>query len=226
MKEIRSQRDAAHDALKESGAGTEAKHNAVDDAAIEKAQDADYNVKSDGDSIYIEELDTTIHRELNKHKSPTGSSAAEAEAAGGYGREASRSIKSQNKAVEVMDNLGKSDHTMYKPTDTMTSDDWQKLGKMTGRNIDAAGIENPDLADKYRKLKDGLRPESIGIKDLDEFHQQCKEANTEAGRKVRTEAKVKEKRLEKNLEQAKKDIKEAEKTGNRKKLRKATNKTR
>lgn len=188
------------------------------DKIRQAAKDAGYTVTTDGDSMHIKELDTTVHRESSQYKSETGSSAAEAEKAGGYGKETSRKLQSGDKTTEVLDNIGKNGHTLNKPANQMKSSDWQELGKMTGRNMDAAGITDPKFREQLEALKQGYRPESIGIEDMEAFQAKCRQANMEATQKVRTEAKVTENKLEQKLDQAKKDLETAKAKGNPKKI--------
>ena len=190
------------------------------------AKNANYNVSVDGDTMYIKELDTTVHREPSKYKSKTGSSAADAEAAGGYGKETSRKLKTGDKTTEVLDNLGKSGNTLNKPTqgyNKMKSSDWQEMGKMTQRNMEAANIVDKDFSDKLTMLKDGYRPESVGIDDMDAFQQKCRQMNIQAAKQVRTEAKIKEVKLKEKLTQAQSDLQKAQQSGNQKKIRETTN---
>jgi len=188
------------------------------------AKKAGYDVTIDGDTMHIKELDTTVHREPSKYKSQTGSSASDAEAAGGYGKETSRKLQTGDKTTEVLDNLGKSGNTLNKPTKQMKSSDWQEMGKMTGRNMEAANIVDEDFAKKLKMLKEGYRPESVGIDDMDAFQQKCRELNNQAAKKVRTDAKIKEVKLKEKLTQAKSDLEKAQSTGNQKKIRETTNK--
>ena len=193
------------------------------DKIRQAAKDAGYTVTTDGDSIHIKELDTTVHRESSKYKSKTGSSAAEIEKAGGYGKETSRKLQTGDKTTEVLDNIGKNGSTLNKPTKQMKSADWQELGKMTGRNMDAAGITDPKFREQLEALKQGYRPESVGIEDMEAFQAKCRQANMDATQKVRTEAKVTENKLEQKLDQAKKDLQKAQQSGNQKKIQETSN---
>lgn len=188
------------------------------------AKKAGYTVTTDGDTMHIKELDTTVHREPSKYKSQTGSTAADADAAGGYGKETSRKLKTGDKTTEVLDNLGKSGNTLSKPTNKMSSSDWQEMGKMTGRNMDAAGIKNPDLRKKLDMLKQGYRPESVGIDDMDAFQKQCRDMNNKAAKKVRTNAKAKEINLKKKVTQAKQELKKAQDAGDIEKIKESSRK--
>ncbi len=163
------------------------------------AKKSGYTVEVDGDTLYIKELDTTVHREATKYKSKLGSSPGEAETARGYAKESSRYLENKNSHIEVLDNLGKNGHTLNKPIKDMTSTDWQEIGKMTGRNMKATNLKDRKFQEQLLELKKGYLPESLGIDDLEAFQKKCRDMNNRALKNAKTRAKNTELNLEKNL---------------------------
>ncbi len=166
------------------------------------------NVEVRGDSFTIKGkgLNTTVHRAASKFKSPTGSSAAQMEAGRGFDAESSRTMGAKPtpavQSAKVSDNLAKGGHTLNKPAGSMTSADYQELGKMTIRNMDAAGINDPVLRQQAEMLKQGYRPESAGIKNPQQFQAQAAKVNMEAAHKTVTAAQVHEAELTEKIRAA------------------------
>lgn len=194
------------------------------DKVKQTAKKAGYTVVEQGDTFTIKELDTTVHRGESPYKSQAGSSARQTEAARGYGRETSRSLGTGDANVKVMDNLGKSGHTLDKPAGQMRASDWQEMGKMTGRNMDAAGITDPKLREQCEMLKKGYHPKSVGIDDMGDFQRKCQQANAEAAKQTRAQAKAVETQLEGEVRKAATELDQAKKSGDPRKINEAAQK--
>ena len=203
------------------------------DKVIKSAQDAGYTISGEGDFRTINELNTTIHRETTPYSSPQGSTANELETARGYGKETSLSYHDPvpgetpppvDKNIKVMDNLKKGADTLTKPAGEMTPDDLQNLGKMTGRNMEAGGVENPTLAEQAKLLKQGYSPESAGVvapnatdaqvtEQIGKFQQQAHDANIQAAQNTTAEANANGQKLQSTYEQAQTKYQAAQNSG-------------
>jgi len=160
------------------------------DKVKKTAERMGYKVTHQGDAITIEELNVTVHRESAaeaKMGSRTGSSAHGAEVRRGLNEETALGFKANNPNASVADNLKKAAHTLDTPAGKLSSDDVQKLGKMTGRNLDELAKLDPASAKKYETLqrqsdmlKRGYSPEAAGIEDLGKFQQEAREATVKA----------------------------------------------
>ncbi len=174
------------------------------------------NIEVRGDSFTIKGkgLNTTVHRAPTKFKSPTGSTASQLEAGHGMDPESARTVGARKtpgtSSVKVHDNLAKGGYTLTKPTSQMTSADYQELGKMTMRNLDAAGINDPVLRKQAEMLKKGYRPESVGIKDPAAFQKKAAQVNMEAAQKTTATAQAYETDLTKRIDSMVKQGKTAE----------------
>lgn len=156
------------------------------DRVKKTAERMGYKVTHRGDSMTIEELNVTVHRQSAaeaKTGSRVGSSAHGAEVRRGFNEETALGFKANNPNASVADNLKKAAHTLDTPSHKLSSDDLQKLGKMTGRNLEELGKLDPASAKKYENLqrqadmlKKGYSPEAAGIDDLGRFQQQAREA--------------------------------------------------
>lgn len=160
------------------------------DKVKKTAERMGYKVTHQGDSMTIEELNVTVHRESAaeaKMGSRTGSSARGAEVRRGLNEETALGFKANNPNASVADNLKKAAHTLDTPPHKMSSEDVQKLGKMIGRNLEELGKLDPTSAKKYETLqrqsdmlKKGYSPEAAGIEDLGKFQKEAREATVKA----------------------------------------------
>ncbi|MBS1198583.1 MAG: hypothetical protein H6R18_2368 [Proteobacteria bacterium] len=160
------------------------------DKVKKTAERMGYKVTHQGDSMTIEELNVTIHRESAaeaKMGSRTGSSARGAEVRRGLNEETALGFKANNPNASVADNLKKAAHTLDTPAGKLSSEDVQKLGKMTGRNLEELGKLDPASAKKYETLqrqsdmlKKGYSPEAAGIDDLGKFQKEAREATVKS----------------------------------------------
>lgn len=160
------------------------------DKVKKTAERMGYKVTHQGDSMTIEELNVTVHRQSAaeaKTGSRVGSSAHGAETGRGFNEETALGFKANNPNASVADNLKKAAHTLDTPPGKLNSEEVQKLGKMTGRNLEELGKLDPASAKKYETLqkqadmlKKGYSPEAAGIEDLGAFQQQAREASVKA----------------------------------------------
>ena len=178
------------------------------DRVLKTAKQAGYKPVPHGDGFTIPELDVTVHRApVGESASPVGSSGRAAEIARGNNPETAYGLGRNDPAIAVSDNLKKAAHTVNAPVDKLTGNDLQKLGKMTGRNLDAieavhgttATPAEPTLRQKADMLKQGYSPEAAGIvrdnataaeraQDLADFQSKCKQTTVEAVKAADTHA--------------------------------------
>jgi len=174
------------------------------DRVRKAAEAAGYHVEQKGDAFTIKELDITVHRQSARETSygsgeVAGSSGHRAEIARGQNPETAYGLNAQDPAIEVSDNLKKAAHTLDTPPAAIQSDELQKLGKMTGRNMNAIAAVNPDtkLDTAFRQqadlLKQGYSPEASGIvrdnatpaeraQDIAAFQDRCRSISVDAVR--------------------------------------------
>ncbi len=161
------------------------------DKVMKTARQMGYTVSGKGDYRTIKELNMTFHREATEFGSLTGSSAAQTETARGLGKETALGLGGKDANVEVTDNLKKACHTLENPPGELGDESLQEMGKMTMRNLKAAGMEDPTLRYQCELLKKGYSPEAAGIirpaatddqrlLDLANFQSRCKASNREA----------------------------------------------
>ncbi len=154
------------------------------------AEKMGYKVSHHGDSMTIEELNVTVHRQSAaeaKTGSRLGSSAHVAETGRGFNEETALGFKANNPNASVSDNLKKAAHTLETPPSKLGSDDLQKLGKMAGRNYDELKKLDPGKASQFETLKrqsdmlkQGYSPEAAGITDLGKYQRDVRAASVEA----------------------------------------------
>ena len=178
---------------------------------LETARQAGYTVEAKGDSFTIKELDVTVHRQGPAETAPVGSSGRDLEIGRGQNKETAMGMGRNDPAVSVSDNLKKGAHTLNQDPATLgnSNADMQKLGKMTGRNMDATeavaktGAQtapvDPVTRQQADMLKQGYSPEAAGIvrenatpeqrtQDIADFQQRAKGANLDAVRAADTHA--------------------------------------
>lgn len=187
------------------------------------AEKMGYKVTHHGDAITIEELNVTVHRQSAaeaKTASRVGSSAHGAEIRRGFNEETALGFKANNPSASVSDNLKKAAHTLDMPPGKLDPADVQKLGKMTGRNLEELGKLDPAAAKKYETLqkqaemlKKGYSPEAAGIEDLGKFQQQAKEASVKAVKATEGWAESKTTELTQRARSAEDALKQANKSG-------------
>ena len=187
------------------------------------AEKMGYKVTHQGDAITIEELNVTVHRQSAaeaKTGSRVGSSSHGAETRRGFNDETALGFKANNPNASVADNLKKAAHTLDTPPAKLGSDDLQKLGKMTGRNLEELGKLDPASAKKYETLqrqsdmlKKGYSPEAAGIEDLGKFQQQAREASVKAVKATEGWAESKTAELTQRARQAEQTLTQAKTAG-------------
>jgi len=163
------------------------------------AKKAGYTVVQQGDAFTIKELDVTVHRApAAKAPSQVGSSGRAAEIGRGYNPETAMGLGANDPALSVADNLKKAAHTVNTPPDQISSADLQKLGKMTGRNVDAVATVTGQPIDPVTRaqadmLKQNYSPEASGIvrdnatpaqraEDIAAFQKKAKQVTIDAAR--------------------------------------------
>lgn len=197
-------------------------HASVSDREFQRlmkaAKDRGYTLVRSGDSFTIEELDAVFHRQKSGAFAPAGSSAAETAAIGRASNpETGLAFEGAGQGdpyLKVLDNTRKGGDILQKDSLGYTYDDWTKAGKMVGRNMDAAEIQDPTVRRQLDDLKRGRAPESAGIvpdhatpeqrsRAIREFQQRIDQINTKAYSSARTRGLAKEAQLAKEVQQAK-----------------------
>ena len=147
------------------------------DKVMKAATDLNYTVSAKGDSMTIQELQVTGHRQPPENFGPAGSSANETAAIGrasnketavSFGIDPDPGLPITRDAhLNTLDNLKKAGDLLGKDPATFTLKDWADWAKMVGRNMDAAGIKDAPLRTMLEDLKIRDTPDSAGVTPLD-----------------------------------------------------------
>jgi len=140
---------------------------------MQAAEDLHFKVTAKGDSMTIEELQVTTHRAAAEKFGPTGSSASETASIGrasnketavsfGIDPETGQPIV-RDAHLKTLDNLKKAGELLAKDPAEFTLKEWADWAKMVGRNMDAAGIQDPALRTTLENLKIRDTPDSAGV---------------------------------------------------------------